>query len=270
MSGISRWWPTLIFAGWAWIAVVVTLTFWRAWEIPGRLPEINEIATAHLFFFPVSLLLFLSLSWIRQRRDESQTNPAMRSFPRWRATSVIWLLVFLHPVSCGLYPALFNLDTRTVQEISRAVGQMSMGMSRAEVEKRILALNATLPLPMGANETEHHLHERQVAQYLLSQDRLERERLWPEISRATLVFVPVASTEASPPLQETEQLFRRRLRKSSDIGTDKILIRYEPTGTVTEIVYSSNRQLTEVRGPCTIHLTVPAPSETSFPYPCPQ
>src|SRR5207247_120263 len=156
-----------------------TFTFWRAWEIPARLPEINEIATAHLFFFPVSLLLFLLLSWIRQRRDESG-NRTYQSFPRWRATLVIWLLVFLHPVSCGLYPALFNLDTRTVQEITRTVGQMSPGMPRAEAEKRILALNATLPIPMGADGTEHRLRERQVAQYLSSQEPGERERLWAE------------------------------------------------------------------------------------------
>jgi hypothetical protein len=37
---------------------------------------------------------------------------------------------------------------------------------------------------------------------------------------------------------------------------------------VEEIVYTSNRQLTEVRGPCTVHLVVPSPPETSFPYPC--
>jgi hypothetical protein len=267
---VSRWWLTLIFAGWAWILVVLVLTFWKVWEIPSRLPEINEIATTHLFLFPVSLLLFLSLSWIRQRRDEKAGSPPIQSFPRWRATLLIWLLIILHPVSCGLYPAIFNLDSRTVQEIALAVGDMSVGMPRAEVQTRIIALNSRLPIPMGADLPEHDLRVRQVAQYLSTQDPTVRERLWPDILRATLVFIPMAPRGSPPDLDGMEQLFRRRLRGASDIGIDTIRIEYGSAWTVVRIVYTSNRQLTEVRGPCTIHLIIPAPPEMSFPYPCPR
>jgi hypothetical protein len=270
MLAVSRWWATLIFAGWAWILVVLVVTFWKAWEIPFQLPEINEVATTHLFLFPVSLVLFLSLSWIRQRRDEKAGSPPIQSFPRWRATLPIWLLIILHPISCGLYPAIFNLDSRTVQEIVLAVGDMSVGMPRAEVQRRIIALNSSLPVPIGADLSEHDFRVRQVAQYLSTQDPVIRERLWPDISRATLVFLPMASSGSAPDLEQTEQHFRRRLRGASDIGIDTIRIEYGPAWTVVKIVYTSNRQLTEVRGPCTIHLIIPAPPEVSFPYPCPR
>ena len=45
MTFVVRWGPTLILAAWAWIAVVLGVTFWRVWDIPKRLPEINAIAT---------------------------------------------------------------------------------------------------------------------------------------------------------------------------------------------------------------------------------
>ena len=49
-------------AAWAWILFVTVLSFWGAWDIPARLPDINEVATTHLFLAPVSLILFMLLS----------------------------------------------------------------------------------------------------------------------------------------------------------------------------------------------------------------
>ena len=260
----------LIYTGWGWILLVSALTFWGGWEIPARMPEINEIATAHLFLFPITLLLFLSLSWIRKLHDEAAANSGPRSFARWRATLGIWLLVFLHPVSCGLYPAVFNLDTRTVEEIGRAVAAMRVGMPRGDVEKLILALNATLPVSMGTDPEQHRRHQGEVSQYLAEKDPAVRRQLWPVISRATLVFVPWGlKPPAEPDREAREQMFQRRMRATSDIGVDRIKVRYGPSFTVEEIVYSSNRQLTMERQPCTVHIIVPALPETSFPYPCP-
>ncbi len=266
------WLPqALIAAAWGWVLLVSALTFWGAWEIPARMPEINEIATTHLFLFPVSLILFLSLSWIRVLHDDTEADPGSRSFGRWRATLGIWLLVFLHPVSCGLYPAAFNIDTRTVEAISQTVGTMRVGMTRAEVEKQILTLNAALPIFMGTDRGRHRARQAEVAQYLAAKDPTVRRRLWPVISRATLVFVPWRlKPPAEPDREAREQVFQRRMRASSDIGADTIRVRYGPSFAVEEIVYSSNRQLTESRGPCTVHLAVPAPPEISFPYPCPK
>jgi hypothetical protein len=269
---VSRWGPTLIIASWVWIGLVLALTFWRVWDIPKRLPEINAIATEHLFLVPVSLVLFLTLSWIRQQGDAS--GGRLHTFPRWSATIGIWVLAFLHPVSCGLYPAAFNLDSRTVDEVTRAVSRMHAGMSRADVEQKIVALNADLPVPMETSLAEHEAHARAVARYLSmnggTNNAGERERLWPEISRATLVFVPWGPDGKPPSADARGQLFQRRIRASSDIGLDKIKVRYGADDKVEEIIYSSNRQLTEVRAPCTIHMIVPAPPEASFPYPCPR
>ena len=103
----------LVPAAWGWALLVVSVTFWKIWEIPARLPDINEVATTHLFLFPVSLALFFLLSWIRQYYDDEQAHPGPRPFVRWRATVGIWMLALLHPVSCALYPAVFNLDDRT-------------------------------------------------------------------------------------------------------------------------------------------------------------
>lgn len=266
MTFVSRWGRTVVLVAWAWIALVLAVTFWRVWDIPRRLPEINAVATVHLFLFPVSLLLFLTLSWIRQQQDEAEGRP--QTFPRWPATIGIWLLAFLHPVSCGLYPAVFNLDSRTVEEISRVVGTMQVGMSRDEVERKIVALNDSLPITMATNQTEQQAHARAVAQFLGTSDP-GKQQLWPEISRAILVFVPWGPDGKPPTPGAREQFFQRRVRASSDIGMDRIKVRYGAGDKVEEIIYSSNRQLTEVRSACTIHLIVPAPSETSFPYPCP-
>ena len=257
MTFVVRWGPALILAAWAWIAVVLSVTFWRVWDIPKRLPEISAIATEHLFLVPVSLLLFFVLSWIRQQRDEAEVSRS--TFPRWRATLGIWLLAFLHPVSCGLYPSVFNLDSRTMNEITSAVSKMQAGMSRTEVERQIVALNAELPISMETNWVEHEAHARAVARYLSTPDPEERQRIWSNLSRAILVFVPGSR----------EELYERRIRASSDIGVDRIKVRYGTGDKVEEIIYSSNRQLTEVRGACTIHVVVPAPPDTSFPYPCP-
>ena len=184
MTFVVRWGPTLILAAWAWIAVVLGVTFWRVWDIPKRLPEINAIATEHLFLVPVSLLLFFALSWIRRQRDEAEGNLTL--FPRWRSTLAIWLLAFLHPVSCGLYPSVFNLDSRTTNEITSAVSQMQVGMSRAEVERQIVALNTDLPIAMETNRAEHEAHARAVTRYLSTPDpgsgsgsgRTSRARFW--------------------------------------------------------------------------------------------
>jgi hypothetical protein len=264
---VVRWGPTLILAAWAWIAVVLGVTFWRVWDIPKRLPEINAIATAHLFLVPVSLLLFFALSWIRRQRDEAEGSQTL--FPRWRSTLAIWLLAFLHPVSCGLYPSVFNLDSRTTNEITSAVSKMQAGMSRAEVERQIVALNTGLPIAMETNRAEHEAHARAVARYLSTPDPEERQRLWSDISRAILVFVPREPNGKPSSSGSREELYERRIRASSDIGVDRIKVRYGTADKVEEIIYSSNRQLTEVRGACTIHVIVPAPPETSFPYPCP-
>ena len=151
---------------------------------------------------------------------------------------------------------------RTVEGITSAVAKMQAGMSRAEVERQIVALNADLPIPMETNRAEHEAHARAVARYLSTPDPGERQRLWSDISRAILVFVP-----SSP--GSREELYERRIRASSDIGVDRIKVRYGTGDKVEEIIYSSNRQLTEVRGACTIHVVVPAPPDTAFPYPCP-
>jgi hypothetical protein len=265
---VSRWGPTLIIAAWAWIGLVLALTFWGVWDIPKRLPEINAIATEHLLLFPVSLVLFFTLSWIRQQRDA--LDGRLHTFPRWSATIGIWLLAFLHPVSCGLYPAAFNLDSRTVEEITRGVSKMHAGMSRADVEQKIVALNADLPVPMETSLAEHEAHARAVARYLSTDNAEERQRLWPEISRAILVFVPWGPDGKPPRADAHGQFFQRRIRASSDIGLDEIKVRYGADDKMEEIIYSSNRQLTEVRAPCTIHMIVPASPEASFPYPCPR
>lgn len=261
----------LLYAAWGWVALVSALTFWRAWEIPARMPEINEVAATHLFLFPITLLLFFSLSWIRQRNDSASADSGSRSFVRWRATLGIWLLAFLHPVSCGIYPWAFNLDNRTVEEIARTVESMKVGMTREEVEKQIAALNATLPVSMGTDLEQHHRHQSEVSRYLAEKDPAIRRQLWLVIARVTQVFVPWSlKPPAEPDREAREQLFQRRMRATSDIGVDRIRVRYGPSFTVEEIVYSSNRQLTMERQPCTVHSIVPAPPEASFPYPCPQ
>ncbi len=258
-------------AAWGWALLVVVVTFWRAWDIPARLPDINDVATTHLFLFPVSLVLFFLLSWIRQYYDDEQAHPGPRPFVRWRATLGIWVLLFLHPVSCGLYPAVFNIDDRTVEEISRAVGTMHVGMSRDEVEKRLIELNTTLPISMQTDREHHRRRQEEVARYLLEKDPAVRRQIWPDLARATLVFIPWGTKlNDEPDPTAHEQVFLRRTRASSDIGVDKILVRYTPAFTVDEIVYSSNRQLTMEREPCTVHLKVPAPPATNFPYPCPR
>src|SRR2546422_458746 len=111
----------LVPAAWGWVLLVAVLTFWGIWDNPARVPDINEVATTHLFLFPVSMALFFLLSWLRQYYDDEPSHPDPRPFVRWRATLGIWTLALLHPVSCALYPAVFNLDDRTVDEISRAV-----------------------------------------------------------------------------------------------------------------------------------------------------
>ncbi len=260
----------LVPAAWGWVLLVAVLTFWGIWDIPARMPDIDEVATTHLILVPVSFILFLLLSWLRKHYDD-EAHPGPRPFARWRATLGIWLLVFLHPVSCGLYPAAFNLDDRTVDEISRAVGAMHAGMPRAETERRIIELNATLPISMQTDREQHRVRQEEVARYLFEKDAVVRRRLWPAIARATLVFVPwMAKPGEEPDPTAREQVFLRRTRMSSDIGVDKIRARYTPAFTVDEIVYSSNRQLTAEREPCTVHIKVPAPPEASFPYPCPK
>lgn len=261
----------LVPAAWGWALLVAVLTFWGAWDIPARMPDINEVATTHLFFFPVSLVLFFLLSWIRRYYDDEQTHPGPRPFVRWRATLGIWVLLFLHPVSCGLYPAAFNIDDRTVEEISRVVGTMHVGVSRADVEQRIIELNTALPITMRTDREQHRRWQEEVAQYLLEKDPAVRRRLWPDLARAMLVFIPWgAKPREEPDLTAREQVFLRRTRVASDIGVDKLRVRYTPSFTVDEIVYSSNRQLSMAREPCTVHLKVPAPPEASFPYACPK
>ncbi len=261
----------LVPAAWGWALLVVAVTFWGAWEIPSRLPDINEVATTHLFFFPVSLVLFFLLSWIRQYYDDEQTHPGPRPFVRWYATLGIWTLALLHPVSCALYPAAFNLDDRTVDGISQAVGTMRVGMSRAEVKQRIIELNTTLPISMRTDREHHRRLQEEVARYLLEKDPAVRRQIWPGLARATLVFIPWGEKlEREPDPSSREQVFLRRTRASSDIGVDMLRVRYTPTFTMDEIVYSSNRQLTMEREPCTVHLKVPAPPATNFPYPCPR
>jgi hypothetical protein len=261
----------LVPAAWGWALLVLAVTFWGAWDIPARLPDINDVATSHLFLFPVSLVLFFLLSWIRQYYDDEQTHPGPRPFVRWRATLGIWALLFLHPVSCGLYPAAFDIDDRTVEEISRAVGTMRAGMSRADVEKRIIEMNAVLPISMRTDREQHRRRQEEVARYLLEKDPAVRRRIWPDLARATLVFIPWgAKPGEEPDPTAREQVFLRRTRASSDIGVDTLRVRYTPAFTVDEIVYSSNRQLTMEREPCTVHLKIPAPPATYFPYPCPR
>ncbi len=251
--------------------LVAALSFWGAWDIPARLPDINDVATTHLFLAPVSLILFLVLSWLRQYYDDETAHPGPRPFARWRATMGIWILAFLHPVSCGLYPAAFNLDTRTVEQITQAVGVMRAGMPRAEMEQRIVELNAALPVSMETDRSRHRRLQEEAARYLDERDAAVRRQLWPELSRATLVFIPWGLKPGHEPERNArEQVFLRRTRATSDIGVDTIRVRYGPALTVEEIVYSSNRQLLMERQPCTIHVMIPAPPETSFPYPCPK
>jgi len=258
-------------AAWGWALLVVVVTFWKAWDIPARLPDINDVATTHLFLFPVSLVLFFLLSWIRQYYDDEQAHPGPRPFVRWRATLGIWALALLHPVSCALYPAAFNLDDRTVDGISRAVGTMHVGMSRDEMEKQLIELNTTLPISMRTDREQHWRWQEELARYLSEKDPAVRRRIWPDLARATLVFIPWgAKLYDEPDPTAHEQVFLRRTRGSSDIGVDKLRVRYTPAFAVEEIVYSSNRQLTMEREPCTIHLKVPAPPATNFPYPCPR
>jgi hypothetical protein len=253
------------------MALVIALSFWGAWDIPARLPDINDVATTHLFLAPVSMLLFLVLSWIRKHYDDEATHPGPRPFARWRATLGIWILAFLHPIACGLYPAAFNLDTRTVEDISRAVGTLRVGMPRDEVERRIVELNAALPISMQMDHERHRGDQQAVVRYLAEKDPAARRQLWPALSRATLVFIPWGLKPGEEPYRTArEQVFLHRTRATSDIGVDKIRVRYGPAFTAEEIVYSSNRQLTMERTPCTVHLVVPAPPEASFPYPCPQ
>jgi hypothetical protein len=260
----------LIGAAWGWVFLVGLLTFWGAWEIPARMPDINEVATTHLFLFPVSLVLFLALSWLRKSHDDAEANPWFQSVSRWRATVGVWVLLLLHPVSCGLYPAVFNLDTRTVEDIRREVAKLQVGAPRADVEKLIGTLNATLPVSMGTDLVQHRVRQAEVVRYLTERDPATRKALWPRLSRATFVFMPWGLKPGEEPdLAGREQVFLRRSRATSDIGVDKIKVRYGRGFVMEEMVYSSNRQLTENRGTCTIHLTVPAPPEASFPYPCP-
>jgi len=248
--------------------LVAALTFWGAWDIPARLPDVDDVATTHLFLFPVSFALFLVLSWVRRQYDDD-TPPGPPPFPRWRATLALWGLLLLHPVSCSLYPAAFNLDSRTVEDITRAVGAMSVGLPRVEVERRIVELNAALPVSMRTDLARHRRYQEEVARYLAEQDPAARRRLWPELSRATLVFVPWGLKPGEEPDRSArEPVFLRRTRATSDIGVDRIRVRYGPTSAVEEIVYMSNRQLTMERQPCTVHIVVPAPPEASFPYPC--
>jgi hypothetical protein len=257
-------------AAWAWILLVAVLSFWGAWDIPARLPDINDVATTHLFLAPVSLILFMLLSWLRKHGDDAAAQPGLQPFPRWRATAAIWALMVLHPVSCGLYPAVMNLDDRTVDAVTRVVGAMPVGLPRGEVEKRLVELNAVLPISMATDRSRHRQLQDTAARYLSEKDAAVRRSLWPELSRATLVFIPWSGKLAEEPDRNArEQVFLRRTRATSDIGVDRIRVRYGPALTMEEIVYSSNRQLTEVRGACTIHLIVPSPPEASFPYPCP-
>ncbi|TAL08811.1 MAG: hypothetical protein EPO02_12020 [Nitrospirae bacterium] len=256
-------------AAWAWMLLVLAVSFWGAWDIPARLPDINDVATTHLFLAPVSLLLFLLLSWIRKCYDDEEARPGPWAFTRWRATLGIWILAFLHPVSCGLYPAAFNLDTRTVEAVTQVVGAMQAGMPRAALEERIVRLNETLPVSMRTDRDRHRRHQEDVARYLAEQDPAVRGRLWAELSRATFVFMPWSPNAGEEPARHArEQVFLRRTRATSDIGVDKIRVRYGPALTVEEIVYSSNRQLLMERQPCTVHIIVPAPPEAEFPYPC--
>jgi hypothetical protein len=257
-------------AAWAWILFVTVLSFWGAWDIPARLPDINEVATTHLFLAPVSLILFMLLSWIRKHGDDEAAQPGPRPFSRWRATAGIWVLIILHPVSCGLYPAVMNLDDRTVDAVTRVVGAMPVGLPRVDVERRLVEVNASLPISMATDRSRHRKLQDAAARYLSENDAAVRRALWPELSRATLVFIPWSGKLAEEPDRSArEQVFLRRTRATSDIGVDRIRVRYGPAWTVEEIVYSSNRQLTEVRGACTIHLIVPSSPDASFPYPCP-
>jgi hypothetical protein len=252
------------------MALVLVLSFWGVWDIPARLPDINDVATTHLFLAPVSMILFLVLSWLRKHYDDEEAHPGPRPFPRWLATLGIWVLVFLHPVSCSLYPAVFNLDTRTVEDITRAVGAMQAGMPRDDVEKWIIELNATLPVSMKSDQEAHMKRRAEVARYLVEPDADKRHAMWRALSRATQVFIPWGlKPDQEPDRNAREQVFLRRMRATSDIGVDTIRIQYGPTFLVEKIIYSSNRQLTMERQPCTVHIMVPAPPEASFPYPCP-
>jgi hypothetical protein len=260
----------LIGAAWAWALLVCALTFWRVWEIPVRMPEINEIATTHLFLVPVSLALFLALSWLRKCHNDPDADPGFRSFARWRASVGLWVLLVLHPVSCSLYPAAINLDRRTVEDIRRAVGNVPVGTARTDVEKLIGTLNATLPVSMGTDLEQHRARQAEVVRYIAERDPAVRKELWPRLARANFVFIPWGLKSGEEPERGgREQVFLRRSRATSDIGVDKIRVRYGPDFRMQDLAYSSNRQLTEFRGTCTIHLTVPAPPEASFPYPCP-
>lgn len=270
MIGPVRLARALTGAVWGWVLLVVLLTFWGAWEIPARMPDVSEVATTHLFLFPVSLVLFLALSWLRKSHDDAEGKPGSRSYRRWPATVGVWVLLILHPISCGLYPATFNLDTKTVESIRREVGNLQAGVPRARVEQLITNLNRTLPVSMETDLAQHRARQAEVERYFSERDPATRKALWPRLSRATFVFIPWSmKPDVEPELEGREQLFLRRSRATSDIGVDRIKVRYGPGFTMEEMVYSSNRQLAEFRRPCTVHLIVPAPPDSSFPYPCP-
>ena len=134
-----------------------------------------------------------------------------------------------------------------------------------------IELNTTLPISMGTAREQHRKWQEEVARYLLEKAPAVRRQLGPDLPRATLVFIPWgAKLNEEPDPTAREQVFVRRTRASSDIGVDKLRVRYTPTFTVDEIVYSSNRQLTMAREPCTVHLKIPTPPATNFPYPCPR
>jgi len=256
-------------ASWAWILLVAALSFWGSWEIPTRLPDINDVATTHLFLAPVSLFLFLIVSWLRKRDDDDEGAPSARPFVRRYATLGLWVLAGLHPISCGLYPALFDLDARTVEAVTRAVGTISVGMPRAEVDARLVAMNATLPISMTMDRSRHQQLQDQAARLITEQDATSNRQVWRELSQAPFVFIPWGVKPGEEPDRNArDQVFLRRTRATSDIGVDRIVIRYGPAFMVEEMVYSSNRQLTMERTTCTVHLIVPSSPETSFPYPC--
>src|SRR5437879_11041182 len=146
---------------------------------------------------------------------------------------------------------------------------MRVGMPRDEIEQRIIELNATLPISMQTAGQQHRVRQEEVARYLLEKDPAVRRQIWPDLARATLVFIPWgAKPGEEPDPTAREQVFLRRTRASSDIGVDTLRVRYTSAFTVDELVYSSDRQLTMEREPCTVHLIIPAPPATNFPSPC--
>ena len=123
---------------------------------------------------------------------------------------------------------------------------------------------------MATDRTGHQQLQEQVARLMAETDPAVQRQRWSELSQATLVFIPWGVKPGEEPDRNArDQVFLRRTRATSDIGVDRIRVRYGPAWTVEEIVYSSNRQMTMEREPCTIHQIVPSPPEASFPYPCP-